>query len=45
VVFLGFTLLVLKEKPRVNEMIAMGLIVAAVIVAMWGRGPVLGSPG
>jgi len=45
VVFLGFTLLVLKEKPRVNEMVAMGLIFVAVIVAMWGRGPVLGTPG
>lgn len=38
VVFAGFSILILKEKPRPNEYIAMGLIFAAVVVAMWGRG-------
>ena len=41
VVFLVFAMLVLKERPRVNEMIAMGLIFAAVIVAMMGRAPIV----
>jgi uncharacterized protein (DUF486 family) len=41
VVFLMFAVLVLKEKPRVNEMVAMGLIFAAVIVAMMGRPPMV----
>ncbi len=36
-VFVGFSILVLKERPRVNEAIAMALIFVAVIIAMWGR--------
>lgn len=36
-VFFGFSMLVLKERPRVNEAVAMVLIFVAVIVAMWGR--------
>lgn len=36
-VFAAFSVLVLKEKPRINELIAFGLIMAAVVVAMWGR--------
>lgn len=36
-VFAGFSILVLKEKPRPNEYVAFGLIMAAVVVAMWGR--------
>jgi uncharacterized protein (DUF486 family) len=39
VVFLGFSVLVLKEKPRVNELVAFALIAAAVVVAMAGRTP------
>lgn len=38
-VFLVFAMLVLKERPRVNEVVAMGLIFAAVTVAMMGRAP------
>ena len=37
-VFLVFAVVVLKEKPRVNELVAMGLIAVAVVVAMSGRG-------
>lgn len=37
VVFGVFSVLVLKEKPRVNELIAFGLIMAAVVVAMSGK--------
>lgn len=37
-VFIAFALLVLKERPRVNEYIAFGLIFAGVLVAMLGRG-------
>jgi len=37
-VFIVFAMLVLKEKPRVNEMIAFVLIFAGVAVAMLGRG-------
>lgn len=37
VVFGIFSVLVLKEKPRVNELIAFGLIMAAVVVAMSGK--------
>lgn len=46
-VFLGFSMLVLKEQPRVNELIAMGLIMLAVVVAMHGRAPIIGpgAPG
>jgi len=36
-VFLGFTFIVLKERPRVNEYIAIGLIFTGVAVAMLGR--------
>lgn len=42
-VFAAFSLLILKEKPRVNEYIAMVMIFGAVVVAMWGRtAPVIG---
>ncbi|MBX3317716.1 MAG: DMT family protein [Phycisphaeraceae bacterium] len=37
IVFTAFTLLVLREKPRVHDYIAMGLILLAVIVSMMGR--------
>lgn len=40
-VFLVFAVVVLKERPRINEAIAMGLIFAAVIVAMMGRPAVI----
>ncbi|MBX3322351.1 MAG: DMT family protein [Phycisphaeraceae bacterium] len=36
-VFIGFAILILKEKPRVNEYIAFALIFAGVAVAMIGR--------
>lgn len=36
-VFLGFTVLVAREKPRATDVIAMGLIFVAVLVAMIGR--------
>ncbi len=36
-VFTVFTIVVAHEKPRVNELVAMGLILVAVAVAMWGR--------
>jgi len=45
VVFLGFAVLVLKEKPRWNEAVAMGLIFVAVIVAMLGRAPMVQPQG
>lgn len=38
VVFVVFAVLVAGEKPRVNDVVAFGLIFAAVVVAMWGRG-------
>jgi uncharacterized protein (DUF486 family) len=38
VVFLLFTTLFLKERLRVNEAIAFGLIFLAVLIAMAGRG-------
>ncbi len=38
VVFMAFAVLVLKERPRWNELAAFGLIFLAVVVAMWGRG-------
>jgi len=38
VVFTAFSLLYLKEKLRVNDMIAFGLIFVAVMVSMHGRG-------
>ena len=37
IVFVGFAILVLNERPRANEYVAFGLIIAAVIVAMWGK--------
>ncbi|TVQ62306.1 MAG: hypothetical protein EA379_05565 [Phycisphaerales bacterium] len=36
-VFAAFSVLILKEKPRINEYIAMCMIFGAVVVAMWGR--------
>lgn len=36
-VFGVFSVWVLGEKPRVNELVAFGLIMAAVVVGMWGR--------
>ena len=36
-VFLVFTILVAHEKPRGTDMVAFGLIFAAVAVAMWGK--------
>lgn len=37
-VFVVFSLLVLKERPRINEYVAFALIFAGVVVAMQGRG-------
>lgn len=37
VVFIAFSLLVLRERPRVNDYAAMGLILLGVVVAMAGR--------
>ena len=37
-VFVVFAIVVLKERPRVNDYVAFGLILAGVIVAMAGRG-------
>lgn len=37
VVFACFSIAVLKERPRVNEYIAMGLIMLAVVVSMLGK--------
>ncbi len=45
VVFIVFSLLILKEKPRWNEGLAMVLIFAGVMVAMLGRGPILTPTG
>lgn len=36
-VFVGFSILILKEKPRMNEYLAFALIFAGVAVAMMGR--------
>ena len=36
-VFIGFAFFILKERPRMNEYIAFGLIFAGVMVAMLGR--------
>lgn len=44
VVFAVFSVMILKEKPRANEYVAMGLIFVAVVVAMWGRGAPLAEP-
>lgn len=40
-VFFGFSILVLRERPRLNEAIAMVLIFLAVLIAMWGRSPLI----
>ncbi len=40
-VFIVFSVVVLKEKPRWNEGLAMALIFAAVLIAMLGRGPIV----
>ncbi|MEX0876881.1 MAG: DMT family protein [Phycisphaerales bacterium] len=45
VVFIVFSLLILKEKPRWNEGLAMVLIFAGVLVAMMGRGPMIEPEG
>ncbi|MCA9306585.1 MAG: DMT family protein [Phycisphaerales bacterium] len=37
VVFIGFAIVILDERPRVQEYIAFGLILVAVMVAMSGR--------
>lgn len=37
IVFTVFTIMVLREKPRVNDYVAMGLIMLAVVVSMVGR--------
>ena len=42
-VFIVFSVVVLKEKPRWNEGVAMALIFAAVLIAMLGRGPIVKS--
>lgn len=36
-VFIGFSILVLKEKPRANDYLAFALILAGVVVSMLGR--------
>lgn len=38
IVFLVFTVWVAKEKPRTTDLVAMGLVLAGVVVAMVGRG-------
>jgi hypothetical protein len=42
-VFIVFSVLVLKERPRWNEGVAMVLIFAAVLIAMLGRAPIVKS--
>ena len=37
VVFTAFTIWVARERPRMNDLVAFGLILAAVAVSMWGR--------
>lgn len=45
-VFTVFTILILKEKPRVHDAVAFGLVMLAVVVSMIGRGaPVAPAPG
>lgn len=36
-VFIVFTVVVAKERPRPNEAVAMALILVAVLIAMYGR--------
>jgi uncharacterized protein (DUF486 family) len=43
VVFTGFTLLVLRERPRPADYIAFGLILAAVVVSVVGGGAIGGG--
>jgi len=43
-IFIAFAMLILKERPRVNEYIAFGLIFAGVLVAMLGRSEPLPPP-
>jgi len=43
-VFTVFTIWILKEKPRPNDYIAFALIMAAVVVSMAGRAPVIQPP-
>lgn len=38
-VFTVFTIFILKEKPRTNDVVAFGLILAAVVVSMMGKSP------
>jgi uncharacterized protein (DUF486 family) len=40
-VFLLFTIWVAGEKPRPTDLAAFGLVLCAVVVAMWGR---MGAP-
>jgi uncharacterized protein (DUF486 family) len=42
VVFVGFSIIILKEKPRANDHLAFALILAGVVVSMLGRD---GTPG
>ncbi len=37
VVFTAYCVLVAKERVRTNDMVAMGLVMAAVVVSMMGR--------
>lgn len=37
IVFTIFAILVLKERPRAQDGIAMALVMLAVVVSMWGR--------
>src|SRR5262245_38013800 len=37
VVFTAFSVLVIREKVRTTDVVAMGLVMAAVVVAMLGR--------
>lgn len=43
-VFTAFTIWILKERPRPNDYIAFGLIMAAVVVSMAGRAPIITPP-
>ena len=43
-VFLVFTIMVAREKPRTTDMIAMGLVLCAVVVSMLGRTAVTPAP-
>ena len=36
-VFLAFTTYVAGEKPRGTDLVAMGLVACAMVVAMWGK--------